>query len=127
MPEQQLPIPNDHPHIVDLVIEDLHARRRVGIERYGTALQAFNGRSALRDLYEELLDAVQYARQVIEENPGIDRDRGGLCYNEEQRRELLSFVQLAAERADAAGSSEIREFFKEAERLAKKYGGLPFG
>ena len=33
----------------------------------GTALQPFNGRDALRDLYEELLDACTYIRQVIEE------------------------------------------------------------
>jgi hypothetical protein len=46
------------------VADDLMKRLQVGIERYGQPLQAFNGRDAKLDLYEELLDAVVYARQV---------------------------------------------------------------
>lgn len=65
--EQQQPIKNENPHIVDLVIEDIKARKELGIECYGTALQAFNGRDALRDLYEELQDATIYVKQVMEE------------------------------------------------------------
>jgi hypothetical protein len=49
------------------VIADIEERRRLGISRYGTALQPHNGRDALRDLYEELLDSATYVRQVIEE------------------------------------------------------------
>jgi hypothetical protein len=65
--DQPLPTRNDEPDIQSMVIADLRDRRRVGIQRYGTALQAHNGRSALRDLYEELLDAACYARQRLEE------------------------------------------------------------
>lgn len=53
--------------IADLVIEDIRARERKGVETYGTKLYANNGRDALVDLYEELIDAVKYLRQVIEE------------------------------------------------------------
>jgi len=35
-----------------MVIADIEARRQVGVQRYGTALQAHNGRDALRDAYE---------------------------------------------------------------------------
>jgi len=52
------------------VIEDMEARRLVGMERYNSPLQAFNGRDAMIDLYQELLDATVYARQYIEE--GMD-------------------------------------------------------
>jgi hypothetical protein len=65
--DQPLPTPNDRPDIQSLVIEDIRARREVGIQRYGTALQAHNGRDGLRDLYEELLDGATYARQLLEE------------------------------------------------------------
>ena len=80
--DQPLPIPNDGPGMHDLVIADwrekdgtiwpsiireMEARRDVGLERYGQPLQANNGRVALRDLIEELLDAAVYARQVHEE------------------------------------------------------------
>lgn len=64
---QPNPTPNTSEPIVDLVIKDLQDRKKVGIERYGTPLQANNGRDALQDLYEELLDAAQYIKQVMEE------------------------------------------------------------
>jgi hypothetical protein len=63
--DQPLPVPNDQEDIQTQVIRDIEARRELGISRYGTALQAGNGRDALRDLYEELLDAAMYARQLM--------------------------------------------------------------
>lgn len=63
--DQQLPKTNELPVIQDLVIGDIEERRRLGIERYGTALQPYNGRDTLRDLYEELLDAAMYTRQAL--------------------------------------------------------------
>ena len=65
--DQQLPVPNDHPDIQSQVIADIQERRQVGIARYGTALQPFNGRDALRDLYEELIDAAMYVKQLMVE------------------------------------------------------------
>jgi hypothetical protein len=65
--DQPLPIPNSSIDIQTLVIYDIEARRRLGTERYGTALQAHNGRDALRDAYEEALDLCCYLRQLIEE------------------------------------------------------------
>jgi hypothetical protein len=65
--DQPTPVKNDRPCIQDMVIADMEARKAVGLKRYGTLLQPFNGRDALRDLYEELLDAAQYVRQEIEE------------------------------------------------------------
>lgn len=35
-----------------------------GIETYGTTLQTFNGRDAVRDALEELIDAWQYLVQI---------------------------------------------------------------
>lgn len=53
--------------IADLVIEDIKKRKVMGEEKYGVPLRPFNGRDAIQDLYEELLDATQYIRQYIEE------------------------------------------------------------
>lgn len=59
------------PHIDDAsyarVIADIEARKEIGLKRYGTLLQAFNGRDALLDAYQEALDLCQYLRQVKEE------------------------------------------------------------
>lgn len=65
--EQAMPIPNERPPVQGLVRDDLARREQLGIERYGTALQAGNGRDSLRDAYEEALDLACYLRQAIQE------------------------------------------------------------
>lgn len=65
--DQPPPVPNDSPAIWALVIADMQDRDKTGLERYGTRLQAFNGRDALVDAYQEALDLVVYLRQAIEE------------------------------------------------------------
>ena len=53
--------------ILPLVIADLQQRDTAGTKKYGTTLQANNGRDALVDLSQELMDAVMYLRQYMEE------------------------------------------------------------
>ena len=65
--EQPLPRKNGCPAVWDLVVADMVARDELGAKRYGTRLQPFNGRDALRDAYEESLDLCVYLRQVIYE------------------------------------------------------------
>lgn len=50
-----------------LVADDLVARAQVGFDRYGTYLGADNGRDALVDAYQELLDAYVYIEQRMQE------------------------------------------------------------
>jgi hypothetical protein len=71
--EQRMPVPNGRPSVQGMVIDDLTTRLRVGVERYGTPLQAFNGRDALRDAYEEALDLACYLRQAIAEREELRR------------------------------------------------------
>ena len=68
--DQQLPEINDNEAIQNLVIVDIEKRREVGTKRYGTPLQAFNGRDALRDAYEEALDLAIYLKQCLVERDG---------------------------------------------------------
>lgn len=65
--EQLKPVKNNHDPVWELVVEDMKKRDHVGRQRYGTPLQPFNGRDALRDAYEEALDLAVYLRQVVEE------------------------------------------------------------
>lgn len=69
--DQPLPTKNDLPCIQDQVIADIEERKKVGISRYGMALQPFNDRYVLQDLYEELLDGAMYARQAMVERDTI--------------------------------------------------------
>jgi hypothetical protein len=62
---QSMPIPNDEPGIHSMVIADLRGREALGVKRYGTKLQARNGRNPLIDAYEECLDLAVYLKQAI--------------------------------------------------------------
>jgi len=68
--EQPPPTPNQNTPIWDLVIQDMRDRDLVGRARYGTPLQAHNGRDALTDAYQEALDLCVYLRQAICERDG---------------------------------------------------------
>jgi cytidylate kinase len=65
--DQPPPTPNANQAVWDLVMQDMRERDLVGRERYGTPLQAMNGRDPLIDIYQEALDLVVYLRQEIEE------------------------------------------------------------
>ena len=64
---QPAPEPNEKPSVWDLVIADMQARDDFGRKKYGTPLQAGNGRDPLIDAYQEALDLCVYLRQKIEE------------------------------------------------------------
>lgn len=65
--EQPAPKPNGNKPVWDMVISDMIKRNQLGEAKYGTPLQVFNGRDALRDAYEEALDLCVYLRQAISE------------------------------------------------------------
>lgn len=51
----------------DLLIQAVLGRKDLGLSRYGTILQAGNGRDALKDLLDELIDGCVYLMQLIAE------------------------------------------------------------
>lgn len=53
--------------VFPLVEADMRARIAKGKAEYGEALTTHNGRDALWDAYEEVLDLALYLRQAIEE------------------------------------------------------------
>jgi hypothetical protein len=73
------PVNNDREAIQDLVVEDIEARKAMGIAKYGTPLQAFNGRDALNDAYQEALDLVMYLRQALYERAHVVVDDQCSC------------------------------------------------
>lgn len=70
--DQPMPVVNDHPDIQTLVLRDIATRREVGIDRYGTALQPFNGRDMLLDAYEEAIDLAIYLRGLLYERDEVN-------------------------------------------------------
>ncbi len=67
---QPAPIVNSNPAIHGLIIQDFNDRGEFGKAKYGTYLQAHNGRDVLKDAYQEALDLCQYLRQLIFERDG---------------------------------------------------------
>jgi len=53
--------------VADKVIDDINERVQLGLNKYGTKLMTFNGRNALVDLYQELIDATMYIKQLLME------------------------------------------------------------
>jgi hypothetical protein len=101
--EQPDPIQNEKPAAWDMVIKDIQtysflfpaddvtaaviadmkARDEWGLSKYKTRLQPFNGRDALIDFYQELLDAAVYSAQYIYE---LDQEDGKA---DDEYRDLL--------------------------------------
>ena len=52
----------------------LSFQRAKGLAKYGTELHTFNGRDAMRDFEEEVVDALQYGIQAIMEDPSRAAD-----------------------------------------------------
>lgn len=67
--------------VTDAVIADMLLRREQGTKKYGTELQANNGRDALVDAYQEALDLAMYLKQELLERDAV---RAGLL----ERRDL---------------------------------------
>jgi len=88
------PIPTDGPSMHDLVIKDLDERKKFGLEKYDTILQAHNGRDPLMDAYQEVLDQAVYLRQAIIER---EHDRA------ERSRLQAQVAELTEQLGDAWG------------------------
>ena len=99
--EQADPTHNDSEPIWDLVIRDMLDRKQAGLERYGTFLQAFNGRSAILDAYQESLDQAVYLRQMFEEWKVVARVLDA----------AVNFVNYSDEQGKQRLTEAVREYF----------------
>ena len=71
---QPTPLPSSRPRIAERVVDDIQKRMHHGAREYGTALQSYNGRRALQDLYEEMLDGAHYVKQRMDEEDFLLRE-----------------------------------------------------
>ncbi len=69
--QQYKPIVKENSEIVlPHVYADLTARSDMGKMKYGTELRTHNGRDALTDAYQEVLDLAVYLKQLLLERDG---------------------------------------------------------
>lgn len=90
--DQKAPVANNTEAIHDLVREDLAERLAFGTRKYGTPLQAHNGRDALLDAYEEALDLCVYLKQALVEKE-VAR-KSGLRLTKEASKRLAEGLDL---------------------------------
>lgn len=95
--QQQTQEPDVHT-VFEQLIADMQERHKVGVKRYGTPLQAGNGRNHLVDAYQELLDFTVYIRTQLEEMQ-VDPLRvlhamSGMPVEEVFTEEAVTFAQL---------------------------------
>ena len=95
------------------LVRMLQERYQLGVDRYGTPLQTFNGRDAGRDLFDELIDAFQYGKQLDMENTDL-------------RTTLLAFRVALQGIVDEAAEHERRIEAAKASggKLTEVYGAL---
>lgn len=104
--EQPVPIYQaDRTSIQQLVRDDLVTREQLGIERYGTSLQANNGRDSVVDAYQEALDLACYLRQTIERGGLVGRDGADDTPRDGPVR--ISPGQLLASILDSSGDKRL--------------------
>lgn len=104
--DQALPVPNDTEAIHDLVAADLAERKSFGTRKYGTPLQAHNGRDALLDAYEEALDLCVYLKQAMVERE--DARKSTLRLTEEASKRLAEGLDLPPGLITPVGKTEVR-------------------
>lgn len=110
MSEQPPPIPgfgNVTPVARQLFLETLAQQEQKGIATYGTTLQAGNGRDALADALDELVDAVLYIVQAQMERERARELNQGRAQAEQAlvERVIQAEQELTAARAAAAAWS----------------------
>ena len=77
--DQPLPKPGRLP-VQQILIHAIEERREHGIRKYGRALETHNGRDAMQDAWEEVMDLLLYLTQIRLERgdhiPGMERLKG---------------------------------------------------
>jgi hypothetical protein len=73
------------------MVDLFRTRKAYGYNKYGTILQAENGRDFLKDSLEETVDQLAYIRQGLEENPGNEVLKEAYRLAVAVLRELLVF------------------------------------
>ena len=98
------------------IVEQLLKRQKIGIERYGRSLETYNGRDALTDLTEELIDGLQYATQVRLETEDLvcSLCRAGVC--------LLDAAVTAGYQGRRSDSHPLDVYIEEIQEINLRLG-----
>lgn len=91
--DQVAPTPNDGPSMHDLAAEFILERKQFGLGKYGSLLQANNGRDNIQDAIDEVADCLVY---LFAEREQRHRDHT-------DREITIRFVNANAARVFASG------------------------
>lgn len=95
---------SDKPDVWPLVIKDMADRDHLGKVKYGIPLRTHNGRDALVDAYQEVLDLSVYLRQEIEErrdlNEAVETARKISGYENASSKDLAGLLAFLIDHAE---------------------------
>lgn len=111
--DQPLPEPGEL-NVQQVLSKAVLERMQYGIDKYGSPLETFNGRDPIRDVWEELLDALTYMTQIRLERgdrlPGMDP----------ADRVTTSDLTLPVVRCNTCGGVRSMSAYDAAERLQRQ-------
>lgn len=103
--EQAQPVDHGTEGMHDKLILEIGHRRDVGLARYNSTLQAFNGRDALRDILEELIDGSVYVLQAMTEREQL---------RAELLKSLLTWLQPRTKGVEYAFAPDLESAIQKA-------------
>jgi len=106
--EGDQPLPTGGQQCVqDLVIAKMEESKRVGLERYGSTLQTFNGRRGIQDVAEEARDLMVYLA-AIEAEAEADRETlADVVFHALSRHHVATATAFAATDPTLRGQAEV--------------------
>ncbi|QJD53997.1 hypothetical protein SEA_GALACTICA_50 [Streptomyces phage Galactica] len=111
--DQPLPQPGQL-NVQQVLAKALVERMQYGIDKYGSPLETFNGRDPIRDVWEELLDALTYMTQVRLERGDV------LPGMEPGDRVRTADLTLPVVRCNTCGGVRSVSAYDAAERLQRQ-------
>lgn len=114
-PKRDQPLPTKgQMNVQEVLSKALLERMQYGIDKYGSPLETFNGRDPVRDVWEELLDALTYMTQVRLERGDV------LPGMEPTDKVQTAALTLPVVRCTACGGVRSQSAYDVAEKLQRQ-------
>lgn len=104
---QAAPVPNDGPSMHDLAVQEILARKEVGLKEYGTLLQTGNGRNFFTDSIEEVGDLLCYLIGAREENRILQEYVG--AHEADRAEQFTNMEKALGEAIERAGKAVAKQ------------------
>lgn len=124
--DQPLPVPTIGPSMHDLAVERLRERKALGLAKYGSLLQAGNGRDSLEDACQEAADLLVYLEQARLEVAGLRAELAAERARAEWAEKMMQAAWAIVRAYETSGSprpEKIEAALEEIDRVRRLLAG----